>query len=309
MASRLTVLYGETGVGKSSVLRAGVAQELRRRADARRSRRLRQLEGRPGGGAERRRIGGRRCRGREARLPTRWKRAPHGSAETSSSCSTASRSTSSITRPRQERGTFLEEFPEAIRRPGLRASFLVALREDALAKLDRFKASIPEPVRELPASRSSRPGRGAPGDRAPGRAVQRARWARRADVGRARARRGRARPGGDGQGGARPRRPGRRGEDADDADGRIETPFLQLVMERLWDAERDAGSSTLRRSTRWTSWEARSGSFATHLDRALASLTAGAARPRVLDLQSARNSVRNEDRPRAGGPRTIRRSR
>ena len=29
MASRLTVLYGETGVGKSSVLRAGVAHHLR----------------------------------------------------------------------------------------------------------------------------------------------------------------------------------------------------------------------------------------------------------------------------------------
>ncbi len=31
-ASRLTVLYGPSGVGKSSVLRAGVAQRLRRRA-------------------------------------------------------------------------------------------------------------------------------------------------------------------------------------------------------------------------------------------------------------------------------------
>ena len=31
MASKLTVLYGETGVGKSSVLRAGVAQTLRAR--------------------------------------------------------------------------------------------------------------------------------------------------------------------------------------------------------------------------------------------------------------------------------------
>ena len=34
MASRLTVLYGETGVGKSSVLRAGVAHEMRRKAGA-----------------------------------------------------------------------------------------------------------------------------------------------------------------------------------------------------------------------------------------------------------------------------------
>ena len=33
MASRLTVLYGETGVGKSSVLRAGVAHHLRELAE------------------------------------------------------------------------------------------------------------------------------------------------------------------------------------------------------------------------------------------------------------------------------------
>ena len=40
-------------------------------------------------------------------------------------------------------GTFFSELPEAVKRPGLRASFLLAIREDALAKLDRFKASIP----------------------------------------------------------------------------------------------------------------------------------------------------------------------
>ena len=34
MASRLTVLYGPSGVGKSSVLRAGVAQRLRQEQDA-----------------------------------------------------------------------------------------------------------------------------------------------------------------------------------------------------------------------------------------------------------------------------------
>src|SRR5437667_9054048 len=33
MASRLTVLFGPTGVGKTSVLRAGVAYRLRREAD------------------------------------------------------------------------------------------------------------------------------------------------------------------------------------------------------------------------------------------------------------------------------------
>src|SRR5438067_12314241 len=34
MASRLTVLYGPSGVGKSSVLRAGVAHRLRREREA-----------------------------------------------------------------------------------------------------------------------------------------------------------------------------------------------------------------------------------------------------------------------------------
>src|SRR5206468_2361606 len=32
-------------------------------------------------------------------------------------------------------------------------------------------------------------------------------------------------------------------------DGRVETPYLQLVMQRLWDEERGAGSNVLRLST------------------------------------------------------------
>ena len=39
--------------------------------------------------------------------------------------------------------SFAEEFPRAVARPGLQAGFLVSIREDALAKLDRFKATIP----------------------------------------------------------------------------------------------------------------------------------------------------------------------
>src|SRR5918912_3824472 len=35
----------------------------------------------------------------------------------------------------------------------------------------------------------------------------------------------------------------------DGADGRIETPYLQLVMQRLWEEERAAGSSVLRLAT------------------------------------------------------------
>jgi hypothetical protein len=40
-------------------------------------------------------------------------------------------------------GTFASEFPRAVTRPGLRVSFLLSFREDGLAKLDRFKGRIP----------------------------------------------------------------------------------------------------------------------------------------------------------------------
>jgi len=41
-------------------------------------------------------------------------------------------------------GTFATEFPRAINHPDLRVSFLISIREDAVAKLDRFKARIPQ---------------------------------------------------------------------------------------------------------------------------------------------------------------------
>jgi WD40 repeat protein len=40
-------------------------------------------------------------------------------------------------------GTFAVEFPRAVNRQDLRVSFLISVREDALAKLDRFKGRIP----------------------------------------------------------------------------------------------------------------------------------------------------------------------
>ena len=45
--------------------------------------------------------------------------------------------------PREEGpGTFATEFPAAVNRPDLRVNFLLSLREDALAKLDRFEGKI-----------------------------------------------------------------------------------------------------------------------------------------------------------------------
>lgn len=40
-------------------------------------------------------------------------------------------------------GSFAVEFPRAVARPDLRANFLIAIREDGLAQLDRFKGRIP----------------------------------------------------------------------------------------------------------------------------------------------------------------------
>lgn len=41
-------------------------------------------------------------------------------------------------------GTFLSEFPRAVNRANLRVNFLISIRADSLAKLDRFKGKIPE---------------------------------------------------------------------------------------------------------------------------------------------------------------------
>jgi hypothetical protein len=38
-------------------------------------------------------------------------------------------------------GTFAVEFPQAVNREGLHANFLVSIREDSLAKLDRWKGT------------------------------------------------------------------------------------------------------------------------------------------------------------------------
>ena len=40
-------------------------------------------------------------------------------------------------------GTFDAEFPQAVNRAELRANFLLSIRDDSLARLDRFKGRIP----------------------------------------------------------------------------------------------------------------------------------------------------------------------
>jgi WD40 repeat protein len=222
LASRLTVLYGPSGVGKSSLLGAGVA------------RRLRQLSGVP------------------VVVHDTWAEDPAGRLVTSinAECGELGATAGLVdtVAAAAQRGGELhllldnfeeyvlyhgvdgplsEALPELLRRPGLRVNVLLALRDDALAELDEFAGRIPELFSNL--LRLDRL------DRAAGRAAILGPLARYSELA---------------------------GETfaAEDAlveavldevwtDAGVETPYLQLVLERLWERERETGSRQLRLST------------------------------------------------------------
>jgi len=148
-------------------------------------------------------------------------------------------------------GTFAAEFPQAVNHLQLRANFLVSIREDALAKLDVFKGPIPnlfgnylriehldskaaEDAIRKPLDVYNSLSAGQPPmtvDDGLVRALIR-------QVGKGKLR---ISDGGEGQ----------IEKDTHDGDGgaRIETPFLQMALIRLWDEEVHAGSSRLRLDT------------------------------------------------------------
>jgi WD40 repeat protein len=159
-AWRHTLLYGASGVGKSSVLHAGVAYQLRE--DARRKIAagehpeycvvvFNEWPDDPVQGllrAVRRAV--------DQTFP--GKTLPPASASLSGTLVAWSREIDCdlliildqfeeyFTYHSQEDGPgkLLYELPQAVRNKELRASFLISLREDALAKLDRFQARIPD---------------------------------------------------------------------------------------------------------------------------------------------------------------------
>jgi len=282
LASRLTVLYGPSGVGKSSLLNAGVASYLRRLAQQ-------NMEeyGAPefsvivfGAWRDDPRCGLGRLLGEQisddvpGRLAEKLDRVssrrgcdllvildqfeeyflyhPHEDSESG----------------------FASEFAEAVNR-SVRASFLISIREDSLAKLDRFESAIPgilgnrlrvdhlnlDAAREAIQKPLEQFNRLRSHDQPPvtieDALVEKV--LRQVATGRmVRATNGDA--------------IGRRPIASDRADERVETPYLQLVMTRLWNEEQRAGSGVMRSETldRLGGAEKIVG---THLDAAMSSLT------------------------------------
>ena len=260
IASRLTVLYGPSGVGKSSLLLAAVARTLR------------ELPERP-----------------LVAVFSNWGRDPaRALAETVADGAGigAGELVETVERAQAERDVYLildqaEEYltyhdgsdgfeaslAAIVNRP-LRVNVLLSLREDTLAMLDRLKADIPALFSNV--LRLDRL------DRAAGRAAivrPLARWselegepvvAEEALVERVLdgVSEGRIELG-----------PGGVGAVEQNGSSRgIEAPYLQLVMQRLWDVERRGGSSTLRAET----LDGLGGPgqiVADHLERAIEALT------------------------------------
>ena len=222
LANRLTVLYGPSGVGKSSLLGAGVA------------RRLREVSGAPvvvhDSWAEdpaARLIESVRAECGELGATAGLVDAVAAGAQQTGELHLLLDQFEDYMLYHGLEGPLSEALPELLRRPGLRVNVLLALRDDALAELDEFAGRIPELFANL--LRLDRI------DRAAGRAAILGPLARYGEL---------------------------TGEEftAEDAlvetvldeastDAGVEAPYLQLVLERLWEREQAEGSRTLRLST------------------------------------------------------------
>jgi WD40 repeat protein len=245
MASRMTVLFGPTGVGKTSVLRAGVAYKLRQEA------------------------------GVDVRIHSSWIGDPTDALAnlappTGHDLYLILDQFEEFFLYHEADLGFIEELADVIRRPDLRVNVLIGIREDALAQLDTFKAVVPNLLSNRLRLNNL--------DRAAGEAAIRgpitaynerfspaepvAIESELVDAVLEEVAVGRVQLGASGRGAVG------NGRFAD----RIEAPFLQLVLERLWDSEREEGSHELRLETL-----RRLGGASTivreHLDRAMSGLT------------------------------------
>jgi WD40 repeat protein len=250
-AARLTVLYGPTGTGKSSVLRAGVAHGLRREARERagddhpnvavavvdgwqddpvlaiRTAVAAELEGIADESTRAAAAGA----GSLADALAAWTDALDGELYL-----VLDQLEEYFLYHEREDGSdsLAKELPEVVTQPGLRVGVLLSVREDSLARLDRFKRQLPALFGNV--LRLDRL------DRAAGRAAIVGPLERYAAL---------AANGGPSR--AEPELVEAVLDQVATADPRpgcaVEAPFLQLVMERLWHAESEAGSELLRVET------------------------------------------------------------
>jgi hypothetical protein len=165
-------------------------------------------------------------------------------------------------------GTLASELPRAINDRATRTNFLIAIREDALAKLDRFKGNIPglfdnylridhldrtqareAIVRPIERFNMLNAGRVAAITVEPDLVDAVLEAVRRGSV-----------------------EIGVVGEPSDDSAARFEPAFLQLAMFRLWAEETGVGSSVLRRQTLERLGGAQ-GLVSSHVDDTLAGLS------------------------------------
>jgi hypothetical protein len=247
LAARLTLLYGQSGVGKSSLLHAGVVPRLREEPD------LAVVVFRSWGGDP---VAG-LCAAIRAAAGLGPSAGEPALAETIAACTQRPGRDLVIILDQfeeyfvyhpQDDGTFAAEFPQAVNRPELPVSFLLSIREDALARLDRFKGRIPSLFGNY--LRIDRLGREAgresivrPLEEHKDRAAGDERMQIEPQLVEAvldQVRVGNVELGQAGAGMI---------ASASARESRIEAPYLQLVLTRLWEEESAAGSRVLRLET------------------------------------------------------------
>mgnify|MGYP003287936527 CR=1 FL=1 len=290
LAYPLTVLYGATGVGKSSVLRAGVAHQLHQQA----SRNVAE-SGKPL---------------LAAAVVNNWRDPPLGTIRQAVEEALADVYPKALRRrdPKnlasalrvwaqriegpvlvildqfeeyflyqaEEDGprSFAQVFPRIVNANDIRANILVAIREDAMTWLDRFKSTLPNlfenylRIRHLDKASATRAITGPiEAHNAPLPPVARVMVEPALiDAVLEGVRFGRATLGTRGQGLAG------RETSSEALQGYIETPYLQLVMSRVWDAELDKGSRRLRLATLRNDLGGAGHIVQTHLDTSMQTL-------------------------------------
>lgn len=292
MASRLTLLYGASGVGKSSVLRAGVVPHLRQLAlqnvnehgtpefavvvfSSWRDNPVAMLE--------------EQIYESVSGLPTQDEKVQFQYDEKGrinlvkflEACTRRIGADFIIILDQFEEyflyhsqedgeGTFVVEFPRAVNRPDLRVNFLISIREDALAKLDRFKGRIPNLFdnylriehldREAAREAIEKPIEEFNRQNSTDFRIEPALL----DAVLDQVKTGQVFLGEAGRGLVK----------SENGEARIETPYLQLVMTRLWNEEMSADSHVLRLDTLNSLGRAEN-IVKTHLDETMNALPPG----------------------------------